>query len=135
MINVFLTERNLHKYRYDFDEIVRILNSKRISGTAFARKIGLRADTFNRMIARRAQHIKLDLLDKMAVELDVPMEQIVKKKDSYEPRVASFCDGTTVNRKVCPMCGEEFYTAKTGQVYCCSKCKDMEYRRKKNEKV
>lgn len=135
MIDVRITERNLHKYCYDVDEIVKLLDSRRMSRKGFAKRIGLKADTFNRMISRRVQRIKLELLDRIAVELDVTMEQIVKRKAGYEPITIPHTDGAIVHKKTCPMCGEEFYTTKVQQKYCCSKCKDEEYRRRKNERM
>lgn len=135
MIDIRITERNLHKYCYDMDEIRRLLNTRRMSGSDFAKRIGLKADTFNKMVARRAQHIKLGLLDKMAIELDVPMEQIVKIKDGYEPIIIPNSDDATVYKKVCPVCGEEFLTTRILKKYCCPKCMNAEYRRKKNENM
>ena len=129
MTDDFITEKNSFKYRYDIDEITRLLNKSGISQGEFARKVGIRESTFNAMVRRRVGIVDFGALDKMSIELDVPMEWLVKKRDGFDAPIVPHKgkDGIFIPKRICRVCGDEFYPVRRNQVDCCRKC---HYRRK-----
>lgn len=138
MADEFITERNSFKYRYDVDMIIRLLNRRGISRSEFAKKVGIKEGSFRVMVYRGIGTVDFDVLDKVAVELDVPMEWLVKKRAGCEASTVPHKDanGIFIPKRVCKACGDEFYPSRRNQEYCCRKCQQRRHTlvRRKMEK-